>query len=284
MTHVLQVPIPFRCPGPELRQRAGCASNDEYTCWFSARCVSTLDVDTIPEAMEARQRALAAAALQRLQWHELMEPSTIQLILGEGRVRVLRRGDILFHQNAEFQDIALILSGAIESSVMSVDGRKQVVAYGAPGDILNLFACFDGQRNAYDHVARTDGKVILLSRHTVNEARFADQRFTDLLISKICRIGRRAHQLLPSHSLLSLRKRCLLVLLQLADKFGVESSRGLAIGLKLSQEEVADIVGCSRPKVNAEMKALERMGLIDVLYRCIHIVDYPRLLALATSD
>lgn len=284
MINIPHVPIPFPCPSPSLRLRAGCTSNDESTCEFSARCLAMEDVGSIPDAIQIRQLAQAATALHRIRWHELIDPSTIQLILREGRVRVLEPGEVLFRQNAAFKDIALILSGAIESSIVTVNGRKQVVAYSAAGDVLNLFACFDGKRNAFDHVARTDAKVVLLSRDAVNSGRLADPRFRDLLVRMLCGIGRKTHQLLPNHSLLSLRKRCLLVLLQLADKFGVESVHGIAIGLKLSQEEVADIVGCSRPKVNSEIKELERLGLIEVLYKCIHIVDYERLRALAVSD
>lgn len=284
MIDISQVPLPFPCPSPSLRLRAGCTSNDDNTCGFSAKCLAMEDVGADSDVIEIRQLAQAATALHRIRWHELIDPSTIQLILREGRVRIVRRSDVLFRQNAAFKDVALILSGAIESSVMTFTGRKQVVAYCGSGDILNLFACFDGKRNAYDHVARTDTKVILLSRNTVKSGWVADARFRDLLVRMLCGMGRKAHQLLPNHSLLSLRKRCLLVLLQLTDKFGVESARGIAIGLKLSQEEVADIVGCSRPKINSEMKELERIGLIEVLYKCIHIVDYQRLRALAVSD
>jgi CRP-like cAMP-binding protein len=47
--------------------------------------------------------------------------------------------------------------------------------------------------------------------------------------------------------------------------------------LKISQEEVGQLAGLSRQRVNTSLKTLEEHGLIRVSYGEIHIIDLEKL-------
>jgi CRP-like cAMP-binding protein len=62
---------------------------------------------------------------------------------------------------------------------------------------------------------------------------------------------------------LPLENRLARQLLQLARRFGQRDADGLLrIALKLSQQDVADLLGASRQRVNAGLKKLERSGVL----------------------
>jgi predicted transcriptional regulator len=47
--------------------------------------------------------------------------------------------------------------------------------------------------------------------------------------------------------------------------------------IKISQEEVGQLAGLSRQRVNSSLKALEENGLISLSYGEIHILDLEKL-------
>jgi DNA-binding transcriptional regulator LsrR (DeoR family) len=53
--------------------------------------------------------------------------------------------------------------------------------------------------------------------------------------------------------------------------------------LAVSQSELSDILGYSRPKVNLELMALKRDGVIEVSYNQIHVPDTALLKRAAKS-
>ena len=56
----------------------------------------------------------------------------------------------------------------------------------------------------------------------------------------------------------NLHQKLALALLELAQKFGVQDTRGTMLILQLTHEDLADLVGASRQKVTEHMKELER--------------------------
>jgi CRP-like cAMP-binding protein len=61
---------------------------------------------------------------------------------------------------------------------------------------------------------------------------------------------------------LDLRRRLALELLNLANRFGSADSRGLAIALNISHEDLAGIVGASRQQVTEYLNHFDRDRII----------------------
>lgn len=80
---------------------------------------------------------------------------------------------------------------------------------------------------------------------------------------------------------MSLRARCARLLLMLADAHGLPRPSGVALTIKLSQEEFADLLGRTRQSVNRELKQFEREGLIRMEYLRFTVCDVAALRAIA---
>jgi CRP-like cAMP-binding protein len=65
---------------------------------------------------------------------------------------------------------------------------------------------------------------------------------------------------------------------------GADLANDARIELRVTQADLAVMLGASRSKVNAELKQLEADGLIEVGYRVIALRDLARLRALAGPD
>jgi CRP-like cAMP-binding protein len=60
----------------------------------------------------------------------------------------------------------------------------------------------------------------------------------------------------------TVRERIAIALLDLGRKFGVRDDRGTIIDLRLSGQDIADIVVCSRPKASECLKKLVAEGIV----------------------
>jgi CRP/FNR family cyclic AMP-dependent transcriptional regulator len=71
-------------------------------------------------------------------------------------------------------------------------------------------------------------------------------------------------------------------LLQLARRYGVQEEGGQTrIGLALAQEDLAQLLGAPRQRVNQELKALEREGALRVEPSKLIVLSHGKLLALS---
>jgi hypothetical protein len=70
------------------------------------------------------------------------------------------------------------------------------------------------------------------------------------------------------------RSRLAAPLLSLADRFGEEAEPGVAIGLRLTHQRLAEMVACTREAVSKEMACFEREGHIETI-AVVSAVDPP---------
>ena len=158
--------------------------------------------------------------------------------------------------------IGVVRSGAVELSC-TLNGRRVVVQILRPGDVVGDIGLFLRMTSPYDGVALKD--TVILTMHALEFNRLLDER---------PRLARRwmvsiSTRLLSYHSRVlellagSLEAQIASVLLRRAEK-GV---------VKLSQSNLAELVGGRRTSVNRVLKRLEEQHLIRVRYGQVEITD-----------
>jgi CRP/FNR family transcriptional regulator/CRP/FNR family cyclic AMP-dependent transcriptional regulator len=95
----------------------------------------------------------------------------------------------------------------------------------------------------------------------------------DILASLADRLRSTDH-LLEDAMFLSLPARLAKRLLDLAEKHGVTTDKGLEIDLRLTQQELAAALGVSRVALNKQLGLLQDRGLVSIETRRI-IIDRP---------
>jgi CRP-like cAMP-binding protein len=229
------------------------------------------------ESIRASQQALAFAVLRRTSWFSHCKPETLEGFLREGQVRLLKRGEILARRGEPVEHLCLIVEGVLEVSVSGATGKRHVTRYLEPGQLMNLVPVLDEQGAIHDSVAHQDTLVLLLGKELVQRTLATEPALALALMRLLCLRSRMTYSNLAETSLMSVRERCARTLLHLADPYGMPRPEGIAISLKLSQDEFADMVGRSRPIVNRELKQLEKDGIIRTTYSHFLILDVKRL-------
>ncbi len=207
--------------------------------------------------MPARRAALAASPLfQRL------DPAQIDAVLAETQLRRAARGSVLLQRGHPSAGVSLLVAGRVRIGLVAEDGREVTLALLGPGDVIGEMSVLDGEPVAADATAMED--CLLL---TIERARFLRllRGSGDLclrLMAVLAQRLRRSNAALEDMALQDLPTRLGRLILRLARDYGSPVPRGQRIQVKLSQQDIAAIVGASREKVNRQLRQWEEQGVL----------------------
>lgn len=199
-----------------------------------------------------------------------------------GRLVRLSDGVSLHEAGARIDSFWIVLSGCLRVSTSSKEGEEFVYALLGAGSFFGLaYILVEGtigvSARAYGatEVAAIDGeRFVTLLDHTPGLWRH--------VAALLCRRLSIAMMAIRDISSAPLSQRLVRRLVGQAISHGLGANA--RVELRVTQSDLAVMLGASRSKVNAELKRLEAHGLIEVGYRVIALRELARLHALAGPD
>jgi CRP-like cAMP-binding protein len=208
----------------------------------------------------AEEQAVHAEA-----WFASLAPELQHAILARATVRRLRAGVELTRGAGSADAWFGVAAGAVRLSTALASGKQVSFQLVEPGGWFGDIPLIDGMGQPCDAETCADSTILVLRKDDLQQllARHPD---LGLALARLnCRRARTMMGLFADAVSLPLENRLARQLLQLARRFGQRDADGLLrIALKLSQQDVADLLGASRQRVNAGLKKLERSGVLRV--------------------
>jgi len=226
---------------------------------------------------------LAREVLHHAAWLEASNSATRSQFLREGSLRLLADREEISRRGDTISTLCLVIDGSLEVSITSIDGHRHIMSYLEAGQIMNLIPLLDDQLAIHDARAHNACAVLLVPKASFTAAVERDPGLSRALLRLLCLRSRVSYDRLADAALLSLRARCARALLSMVPPFGERRAGGIAITLKLSQNEFADMVGASRQSVNRELKLFVKEGIIRTTYSRFVVLDHQALQAVATE-
>ena len=160
----------------------------------------------------------------------------------------------IFVSGAPADLIFLVFKGLVKVYLPLANGSRSLVFIARPAEPLGIIENVDsdGRRHhALEAQALTKCIVGLFSRdHLVEMLRRLDPEIAIRLLESLNATWSATFERLARFLGLSFRKRLEFVLRDLVTRFGVEEKRGVLIVPELSQEDLAEMIGSSRPMVS----------------------------------
>lgn len=170
--------------------------------------------------------------------------------------------------------LVVVVKGAIRSTSSSEDGREVAIALVPPGGIWGIIAVLDGGGSTHAGAASGDTELLVIPTDAV---RAAFRRWPHLhawAVPLLCARLRKAYNAVDDLALSKLRQRLTTQLCMMAKSDG---DLGRPVTVMATQDELAMLIGATRPSVNRELAAMEREGLIVRKYRGLIVLDLPGL-------
>jgi CRP/FNR family cyclic AMP-dependent transcriptional regulator len=195
-------------------------------------------------------------------------------------VRRYPRGAFVYRQGEISHHFYQLVSGRIRILNGHPDGREQVLAIVEPGGLFGEAACFDGVPYYTAALTVQPSMVRVFSREPVMKAMRANPEILLEILRSVIRKQRLFALQLETLTFRKAPARVALILARLATYYGAADAdgRGTRIGLHLSHEVLAAMIGVTRVTVTREIGALIRDGVITRQKRHLIVLHHQRLL------
>lgn len=153
-------------------------------------------------------------------------------------------------------------SGKVKITKLSQDGKEIILEVISPTDIFGGVAVLKNFPYPANAVAMEDTEALRISRR--NLMRLVD-RFPNLMYLIAMQLGDRmksSYESLKNIALERVEARIAALLLKLAGKVGAETKEGLLIDMRLTKQDVADMVGTTVETSIRTFSKFKKQGLV----------------------
>jgi CRP/FNR family cyclic AMP-dependent transcriptional regulator len=204
----------------------------------------------------------------------------LERLIGQGRVATYAGGAVVFRKGDPAEDFLTVLYGRIRLSSTSRNGREVLFDFIGPGRCFGEMALHRGATRKLDATAVKPSAAFTLRSQDVLACLEAHPETAVRVIRVLCARLSRAMEMLEDRTQLGLSTRSARTLLRLASEYG----NGTRIDLKISQTEIAGLVGATRERVNRQLCAWCRCGILAFDEGHLTILDQRALRAIAEED
>jgi CRP-like cAMP-binding protein len=173
-----------------------------------------------------------------------------------------RKRESIFSEGEAPEWFYLVLSGKVKITKLSQDGKEIILEIISPTDIFGGVAVIRGFPYPANAVAMEDSTVLKVSRR--NLMRIVD-RFPNVMYLIALQLGDRmksSYDSLKNIALERVEARIAALLLKLSRKVGVKRKDGILIDMRLTKQDVADMVGTTVETSIRTFSKFKKQGLI----------------------
>jgi CRP/FNR family cyclic AMP-dependent transcriptional regulator len=214
-------------------------------------------------------------------WFSRLSPPLRDAILACAIVRRHRDGAILSARGAPAEEWCGVALGAVRVSSVSLSGKQVTLTYVEPGTWFGDISLFDGMPRTHDAHAHGETTLLVVRRPDFRDLLAQHVELYDALLRLNCRRLRLLFDAVEDLNTRPLSARLAKQILLLARSYGVDQGEEIRIGLQLAQEDIAQLLGASRQRVNQELKGFEREGAVRIEPTRLVVLSKDKLLAIA---
>jgi CRP-like cAMP-binding protein len=202
-------------------------------------------------------------------------------LLPTARLGAFRARQVVYLPGDRAVGVHFVGTGRVKISKVTRDGKELTLAYRTTGDFFGETCLLEGGpreemveamepcttvevgTEPLDHLLRTSVSVAYpFVRTLITRRRDLETKVEQLIFKDV---GSKLAELL----------------LRLGSEHGVENKKGLVLGLKITHQEMANLIGSTRETVSLTLSQFKRKGLITTEGRKVILADTEALRALA---
>lgn len=214
--------------------------------------------------------------LKRIPFFSSLSDNDHQDLANLLRRKSIEKGETLFRQGDEGTAMYIILHGRIKISV-SRRTDKVTLAILGQGEFLGEMSLLDGLPRSADATAVEDSHLYALNRDDFLSFITSNGDAVRAILFSLSTRLRRTDKLLAEMCFLNLSARLVSKLVEMAESQTADQKGGSECALKISQQELGDILGVSRESINKELKILRDKGLVSTSRGSIYIKNLEAL-------
>jgi CRP-like cAMP-binding protein len=221
-----------------------------------------MHMEISPEQLKQRSALFAA-----------LDEADILAVLGLAHSERHPAKHVIFHEGEEGDRLLLLLEGRVKVSLSSAEGKEAILSILEPGQLIGEMSLLDGGHRSATVTTMDACRFLVIWRRDF--LGFLERRpsVALALLQALSMRLRATNDMVGNLSFLNLPARLARILLNLGQQYGKHTGEGIVIGLKLSQEELGNLVGVSRESVNRQVRLWVETGVLDYAHGILVLKD-----------
>jgi CRP/FNR family transcriptional regulator, cyclic AMP receptor protein len=180
------------------------------------------------------------------------------------RARRFTKRSILMYEGDSSDALYIIKEGSVAVTRLSSEGKETVLSILKEGDVLGEMGVLDEAPRSATVTLLRGGVVLVLQRDDFLSLLASRPALGRAIISTLVARLRATNQATQARAHLNVKARIADLLLMLGDSFGQATEKGTRIHIKLTHQQLANMVGTTRETMNRTLTEFWDAKLIDM--------------------
>jgi CRP/FNR family transcriptional regulator len=194
------------------------------------------------------------------------------------------REAVLYSPEDEAGSIYLLEEGKVKLSKVADDGKEITIAVLQGGDVFGELSMSAGETYEVFAEALEEARVCIISRDDFAALVRQKPEIALMLIRSISERLRRAESQIEDLVFRSVPARVAHLMMKLSQEHGRVSREGITIDLRLTHQDIANMVGATRETVTNVLNDLRGRDIIEIEQKRVRILDLDGLEEAADID
>jgi len=193
------------------------------------------------------------------------DPGHLRSLAGKVNRKAFSSGSTIMTADQIGEVVYVILSGTVKVHLEQEDGHDVIIAILGPGEVVGEMSALDERSRSASVVTLEKSELLWIDRHEFEQCLKTQPMFAfnlSCILSKRLRLANAQIQALAAHAV---ENRVARQLIAFADRYGEKISTGkLKIPIRLTQSDIAALVGASREHTNKVLVSYRERGYLSV--------------------
>lgn len=201
--------------------------------------------------------------LKRCDLFQQLSPEEFAQLERCSRFRTFPARSPIYLPGEKAESVFLIAEGVVKVSTISIEGKESILAFIEQGELFGELALLDYNKRE-DYVEAVERTTVVMMPATAIQEILASRPDVTFEITKLVGLRRvRIERRIRTLMFQSARERLIHLLLDLNEQFGIDTPEGVRLRLKLSHQDLGNLIGATRETVTSLLCQLRAEGCIE---------------------
>ncbi|MDA3809211.1 MAG: Crp/Fnr family transcriptional regulator [Spirochaetaceae bacterium] len=174
-----------------------------------------------------------------------------------------KKGDFLCYEGDISSKLFIVNEGKVKLSKFNKDGKEQILRILSNGSFFGEYYLFS-ENEPYNFSAQaiSDVKICTLSKFDMDNLLSAHPEINQKILQEVSKRLIQTENLVQNLSTNDTNSKVAYVLLELAERYGIEKKNQIHIEMPINREEMANYAGVTRETMSRKLSNFEKSGII----------------------
>lgn len=207
-------------------------------------------------------------------------PDSLARLAESIELREIRRREVVYLPGDPGASVFVVHGGRVKVSKVTRDGKALTLNYCGPSELFGETSLVDGSPREEMAEAMENSMIGEISLPVFEDLLANNANFGLGMVKLLAKRRLDLENKVETLVFRDVTSKLAELLLDLAEEYGVEDSRGTLIALKITHQELANLIGSTRETVSLTLSQFKRKSLLTTEGRKVIVTDSESLRAL----